>query len=248
MEDKPIIGITGSFSPELRSFVKSNYIRAINKAGGVPFIIPPELPRSSVEELFDLCDGILLTGGEDIDPALYGQAPHPKLGTVSCRRDQLDKMVVEMCMEKKKPFLAICRGMQSVNVFLGGTLMQDISSAISTEIAHLQPEHYTTLTHQVNELATSDLLQKIMGKSTLAVNSRHHQAVDKPGKNIKIIARSPDGVAEALVVEGHPFALAVQWHPEWLVWEHPEHLALFEALMKAAMEKRHDGSKTSCAS
>ncbi|MCD8339274.1 MAG: gamma-glutamyl-gamma-aminobutyrate hydrolase family protein [Burkholderiales bacterium] len=232
---KPLIGITGSYSPEILTYVKSNYIRAIDKAGGVPFIIPPELPKDSVRHLSEICDGILITGGEDVDPRLYGQKPHPKLGEVSPQRDILDKQIIEVCLKDEIPFLAICRGMQAVNVFLGGTLIQDIDSAIQTETKHVQPEHYTTLTHEVIEVSNSTILRDIMGSSKIMVNSRHHQAVDKPGKNVAIIARSTtDGIAEALVVLKHPFGLAVQWHPEWLVWDRPEHLALFKALINVA--------------
>ncbi len=146
---KPIIGTTGSYSTDIISFVKSNYIRAVEKAGGAPLMIPPELSEQTTEQLFDLCDGILITGGEDIDPAEFGQERHPKLGRISPERDRLDKQMVELCMRSGKPVLGICRGQQSLNVFLGGTLIQDIADEVGSKIAHPQPEHYVELTHKV---------------------------------------------------------------------------------------------------
>ncbi len=234
MQKKPTIGLTGSYSPEIISFVKSNYVRAVSKAGGVPLIIPPELPSASFEQLFDKCDGILITGGEDLDPALYGQKPHPKLGKVSPERDEIDKVVINLCMKKNKPFFAICRGIQAVNVFLGGTLIQDIGECLHSPIQHNQPEAYTVLTHEVKG-CNCDLLKKIVGSEHIRVNSRHHQCVDRLGKNIEVIGRcTADNIVEAFYIKNHPFGLAVQWHPEWLVSEHAEHLALFKVLIKAA--------------
>ncbi len=239
MHKKPTIGLTGSYSTEIVSFVKSNYVRAVSKAGGVPLMIPPELSSDSVEQLFDLCDGILITGGEDLDPALYGQKPHPKLGKVSPERDEIDKVIVGLCMKKNKPFFAICRGIQSVNVFLGGTLIQDIGECLHSPIQHSQPEHYTELTHEVKG-CNGDVLKKIVGSDLIRVNSRHHQCVDKLGKNLEVIGRcTADNIVEAMYVKNHPFGLAVQWHPEWLVNEHAEHLALFKALVNAAKGQLH---------
>jgi putative glutamine amidotransferase len=238
MTKKVLIGLTGSFDEEDRwSYVKSQYVTALAAAGAACVIIAPDQSEESVRTVIDMCDGVLLTGGEDIDPGCYRAMTDPKCGTLSPRRDELDAIVVRACLEKKKPVLGICRGMQALNVFTGGTLIQDIPSAFDTPVKHTQPEDYVVLTHSVESCGSAEF-HSLVGAVTLMTNSRHHQCVDKPGKNVKILARCPtDNVPEAIMVEGHPFAYAVQWHPEWLI-AHEEHLNIFKALVKAAADRK----------
>lgn len=141
--------------------------------------------------------------------------------------------MVEHALTTHKPILGICRGMQALNVFTGGTLVQDIENTISTTTHHSQKEDYRFTTHRVRT-ESSRFFESLVGASEIAVNSHHHQCVDRPGKGVRIIARSvEDNVPEAMVVETEPFALGIQWHPEMLSAEHPEALAIFKAFVSA---------------
>ena len=235
----PLIGITASYSPADGSraaqvIVGDAYLQAVLKAGGLPVIIPPVLAGQPLREVFARVDGILFTGGGDIDPALFNGRAHPRVYGIEPTRDTLEIELVRLAAGEGKPFLGICRGIQVVNVALGGTLFTDIADQHTPEIRHDNfpgmPRNF--LAHSVN-LADGSRLAQILGSLHVPVNSLHHQGVERVAPGLLSSATAPDQLIEGLELPGHPFGLAVQWHPEWLQ-EHAPQRALFSALVEAA--------------
>lgn len=196
-------------------YLSRDYGDAIAGAGGIPVILPlladPETLRRAVASL----DGILLTGsGTDVDPARYGAERDAGCGPVQPLRDSTDILLLELAEERRLPVLAICYGMQALNVYRGGTLIQDIPSAVETGIAHQNPGSKGRPSHPI-AILPGTILADLAGGSTATVNSTHHQAADRIGAGLEVIARAPDGIVEAVVgTEAGPLVLGVQWHPE----------------------------------
>ncbi len=229
----PLIGIPiGSALP---SHYYQAYMDAVQQAGGTPHLISPDLDQEALDALVACLDGILLAGGEDVDPVLYGQEPHPALGRVDRVRDDLELPLARLALDRGLPILGICRGIQVLNVATGGTLYQDLPSQRPGSLAHgcfqphFPPDH---LAHEV-ALVSGSLLARILGQEVLPVNSRHHQGVDRLGDGWQAVAHAPDGLVEAIEAPGHPFALGVQWHPENLLRLPAHGLRLFTALVAA---------------
>ena len=176
------------------------------------------------------CDGLLIPGGDDVDPRLYGQEKSALCGDQNPLRDQLDPALLKAFLPTKKPILGICRGMQMLNVHLGGTLHQDIKAL--QKMNHQQAKEKYSLKHDVT-IQEGTLLHGILSSDRLAVNTLHHQAADHLGQGLIVTARSDDGIVEAIELEGHPFCLAVQWHPEMLVRQHPAQKAILAAFVEA---------------
>ncbi|MBA2339832.1 MAG: gamma-glutamyl-gamma-aminobutyrate hydrolase family protein [Pyrinomonadaceae bacterium] len=216
---RPVIGITmrHDLATE-RFYLARDYSEAIEACGGVPLhisLIPqPEYIQSLMEHL----DGVLLPGSaSDVDPLRYGREPHPKLGEVHPLKDETDKLVMEEVERRGVPLLAICFGMQWLNVARGGTLMQDIGSEMPQAIKHEQGAPRTRHSHRVRLLAES-LLGNLAGAESVAVNSHHHQAIDVLGENLRATSWAADGLVESIEdVRTDRFVLGVQWHPE-IAW------------------------------
>lgn len=226
MNKKPLIGLTPTFNPYSKKLlIKIEYIKAIQKAGGIPFLIPYSDLKSDVEIIFEKLDGIMLSGGGDILPLYYKEEPK-KTKRVVPERDELEIKIVKMCFENKKPLFGICRGSQVMNVAMGGTLIQDINS----EIEHDQSAYYDKLTHTII-IEKGTLLYEIMKIRELRVNSFHHQAIKKTGKDIKISARAKDGIIEGIESDKHPFFIGVQFHPELLFEKHEIFFRLFKVFV-----------------
>lgn len=205
-------------------------------AGGIPVILPV-LPSPRIPELGRRLDGILLAGGVDVDPGLYGEEPLPGLGAVTPERDAFELALVRWAWEEGLPLLGICRGIQVLNVAAGGTLFQDLSSQLSSGLLkHEQKAPRWHETHLVR-VAGGSRLARILGREELRVNSFHHQAVREVAPGWRAVAWAPDGVIEGIESSEHPFALGVQWHAEGMWDRHPLHLRLFVALVEAAREK-----------
>lgn len=189
--------------------------RAVERAGGLPILIPAALEAKTLRGLFDRVDGILLPGGGDVNPQRYHETPHPTIGGVNDIRDTAEALLTQWSVEDNRPIFGICRGMQIMNVALGGSLVQDIPSEIDTTLRHdiHDGEPRSTILHTI-QIADDTRLAQILGASSVQVNSLHHQSVETPAPIARIIATAPDGVAEALEVPDHAFAMAVQWHPE----------------------------------
>ncbi|HIT88261.1 MAG TPA: gamma-glutamyl-gamma-aminobutyrate hydrolase family protein [Candidatus Coprocola pullicola] len=227
---KPIIGITPDYSYEAEKFmVSQHYIKAIETAGGYPMILCPN-------EMFpDFIDGLLLTGGGDIDPILFGEEPIAENGEISPLRDAFEWSLCQKAQEKKLPILGICRGMQLLAILNGGSIYQDIYSQTNTMIKHIQkaPRFYGT--HTI-EIATNSILSKIANQNSCVVNSFHHQSVKEAGKDFMVCAKSKDGLIEAIEHKTARFIIGVQWHPEMMKKDKIQ-MKLFEMFVKAAKER-----------
>ncbi len=213
----PRIGLTGTtrlFDGAPRSGVNAAYVNAILRAGGIPLILPPVIRSADVSDVVDSLDGLLLTGGEDIDPARFGEAPHPKLGTVDPERDRFELAILQEAQRRSMPVLAICRGIQVVNVALGGTLWQDIPSQRPGGLVHAARTPRDARAHPV-ELVPGSRAAQALAATRIEINSFHHQSIKDLAPGLSITGVAPDGEIES--VEGPPdgpWLLAVQWHPE----------------------------------
>jgi len=237
MSGAPLIGVTTSITidktPE-RAYVNSAYLSAVQQAGGVPVVLPPQLSAASLARLARGLDGVLLTGGGDIDPAVFGEAPHPTVYEVAPSRDTLETAVVGIALERRLPILAICRGIQLLNVALGGTLFQDVGTDPGTELRHGQQEPRDQPTHKVR-VAAGSLLAETLGADELEVNSMHHQSVKALGKGLTAVAWAPDEIIEGIELDDRSrFVVGVQWHPEELVRHSEAARRLFAALVRSA--------------
>ena len=192
------------------------YIRALEAVGLVPLVVPPLSDADAAARILDVVSGLVLSGGEDLDPALYGDTPHPALGPVNCPRDFTELALLAGARERRLPTLAICRGIQVVNVGLGGTLVQDLPSQRDDVAAHDIDDARAARVHDVS-VDPSSKLAEIVGTPTLGVNSIHHQAVDRLGEAIRVSARAEDGVIEGVESDDSRWwMIGVQWHPEEL--------------------------------
>lgn len=239
---RPRIGITCRLvkfpesDPALMG-VRETYHQSILAAGGLPYFIPLSEDESIVRAHYDSVDGLLLPGGEDVDPKFYAEAPHPKLGTTSPLRDKVELAVSNWAYADSKPLLAICRGMQVVNVALGGSLYQDIPSQLTPKFNHAAHGSETDWTQAAHKtiLEPDSRLAKIVGSTELPVNSLHHQSLKKLGAGLKQVGRSEDGIVEAIEAPNKPFFFGLQCHPESL-WQDtdPRWLELFKQLVDAS--------------
>jgi putative glutamine amidotransferase len=237
MRKAPLIGVTASITigkvPE-RTFVNSTYLYAVQQAGGVPVVLPPQLSPASFQRLARGLDGLLLTGGGDIDPGVFGEAPHPTVYEVAPARDALELSAVRLALERRLPILAICRGLQLLDVALGGTLFQDVGSDPGTQVQHSQPEPRDQPTHKIQVKAGSRLAETL-GADELEVNSMHHQAVKALGRGLTAVAWAPDQIVEGVEMTGTGrLVLGVQWHPEEMVAHSEPARRLFAALVQSA--------------
>jgi putative glutamine amidotransferase len=237
MSRSPVIGVTTSITvgtqPE-RAYVNSAYLLAIQQVGGIPLPLPPQLSPRALEGLAAGLDGLLLTGGGDMDPSCFGETPHPTLYDVAPSRDALEMSAVRLALERARPILAVCRGIQVLNVALGGSLHQDVGSDPGTALRHSQKEPRDQATHVVT-VAPGSRLAKVMGVDEVEVNSMHHQAVKAIGGGLVAVAWAPDDIIEGLELDDPArFVLGVQWHPEELVRDSEPARRLFAALIEAA--------------
>ena len=208
-----------------------DYVESVRRAGGEPIV----LQINAVVSLNEL-DGVLLSGGGDIDPAHYKAAPHPKTAPPDQERDSFELELARLVLESGLPVLGVCRGLQVINVAAGGTLIQDIPSEVSHPLAHQIDTPLYAIAHPV-WVAPSSMLARAMREElnegeVLQVNSRHHQAIQQPAPGFDVSATAPDGVVEAIEHPGAHFCIAVQWHPENF-WRTGEFRALFEEFVKA---------------
>lgn len=239
---RPVIGITSSQFIETASHgviprhsLSKAYSDAVHQAGGTPIILP--FIADVASNMLDIIDGLILTGGADIDPARFGEhTVHPKTYDILADRDEAEIRLATGAMERDLPLLGICRGIQVLNVALGGTLYQDVTDQFSAEIGHRQQERSIPVDepgHSVT-VAPGSLLGRTYGAEPISVNSFHHQAVKEVATGLVATGTSPDGLVEAVESAEHTFALGVQWHPELMFARHARHLAPFTSLVAAA--------------
>ncbi len=243
----PLIGIScsrltggawGAYSlGHFLDYTFSDYSHAVLQAGGAPVLIPtPQSPRSLKRILAGL-EGLILSGGPDVHPGRYGEEPAAGLGEVDEALDRMEIPLARLAVEHGMPLLGICRGVQVLNVAMGGSLYQDIATQLPQAICHAPRADKSVLTHTV-QIERGSLLARILGKREIRVNGKHHQAVREAAPGLHPVARARDGVIEALEHPGKPFVLGVQWHPEGSFREDPFSLKLFRALVQAAAAKR----------
>jgi putative glutamine amidotransferase len=232
---RPLIGITIGYSTQSHEFftLRDDYVRAVEKAGGLPMVLAPGRPEDAAELLARL-DGMVLTGGADVEPGLYGEEPHETVTRVIPERDAFEIALCREAVRRDHPLLAICRGHQVLNVATGGTLIQDIPSQVAGARDHDPDRERWETAHEVRILPRTRL-REILGAETIDVNSFHHQAVRELGQGLVISAASmADGVIEGVEAPGRRMVLGVQWHPE-AFWDRAQGFQpLFEALVKAS--------------
>jgi putative glutamine amidotransferase len=221
--------------PKLEVALATLYPEAIERAGGIPVIVPLLRPEA-IDALLDRVDGVCLPGGPDLQPSVYGEQPHPELGPTEPRVDAVELALVKAADRRNLPILGICRGMQALNVARGGTLHQHLPDVAGTGLEHRQPEHGSLTTHLV-ETAPHSRLRSTLGGPKLEVNSFHHQAVNKLGRNLLATAWAEDGTIEAVEELGDRCVVGVQWHAEGLSAHDP----LFELLVAAAAGAEQPG-------
>lgn len=233
---KPIIGVTMTMSKGQYA-INEAYVKSIIQAGGIPLMIPLGVEKDALE-IIDKIDGLLLTGGVDVHPHFFNEEPHPRLGDVMLERDQVELKLSEAALERKIPIFGICRGIQLLNVVVGGTLYQDMPSQYEgTLILHQQKAKRREVCHYI-DIKKGSLLAEIVGKEKLAVNSFHHQALKDVPEIFTITAQSSDGIIEAIEMKDYPFCLAVQWHPEEMAIANEEYsLRLFSAFIDACCKE-----------
>lgn len=239
---KPVIGISadinveeaGNFPGHRQTFVYEDNVKSVEAAGGLPVVLSVTTDEAIIKQLAEEIDGLLLTGGADVNPLEYGEEPLENQGMISPERDQFEIALVKAVIDLKKPVFAICRGIQIMNIAYGGTLHQDL--------AYISKE---TSKHKQNSLRPGDeshtvfikkdsYLYELFGDEVMT-NSFHHQAIKEVAKGFKVTAASKDGIVEGIQKEGDCSVAGVQWHPEWMVGDHHEHmLKLFKHLVKEA--------------
>jgi putative glutamine amidotransferase len=241
MMTKPLIGLTTTRTTKRLNppsyGTNLPYVQAVTAAGGLPVMIPSQLAEDDLDQLLARLDGVLFTGGYDIDPACYGHPQHPLAEKVDASRDHLETRLVQSLARSGRPFFGICRGLQIINVALGGSLYEHLPGQLPGNVHlenHARPRDY--LAHTITVHAGSRL-EGIVGEGQRWVNSLHHQGVRDLAAGLQVSATAPDGLVEAFELPGHPFGLAVQWHPEELLGD----LAmrkLFEAFIQACQVRQ----------
>jgi putative glutamine amidotransferase len=232
MAQAPIVGVTTyARNDRGRYTLPAEYVAAVRRAGGLPWLIPPGEPRW--REIFERLDALLLTGGGDLDPAHYGGKDHPEIYGVDRTRDETEIALALAAVEEWKPTLAICRGCQVLNVALGGTLIEHLPDEVGDEVAHREEGPGTRTFHHV-AIARGSRLAAIVGAEASEPSSSHHQALRDLARGLEVVARASDGTIEAVEMRSHPFLVAVQWHPENTAAEDPGQQRLFDALVAAA--------------
>ena len=210
-----------------------NYAEAIAQAGSLPLLVS-NLEPDMAEAFIESADGILFTGGIDVDPGFYGAEPHPELGIVDPSRDHFELALYRAAKARNLPVLGICRGIQLINVAQGGTLHQHVPD-LSNAIQHEQTDIGGAPSHGVR-LEPGSHLAKAFGSNLVRTNSYHHQAVERVGEDLRVTARSSDGVVEAIESTNEHYVLGIQWHPEMSFERYPEHFAPFKAFVERVQE------------
>ncbi|ADG81587.1 gamma-glutamyl-gamma-aminobutyrate hydrolase family protein [Thermincola potens] len=236
---KPVIGITcAEENGADRYFLARAYTEAVASAGGIPLLLPA-LCQQDCSLILAKTDGLILSGGPDVDPYFFGEEPEPGLAEITPDRDCFEITLTRLALEKGIPVFAICRGIQVLNVAAGGTVVQDISVEIHKPVKHSQQAPRWYPTHRV-DLVPGTKLSSILNTPSIRVNSFHHQAVRAPAPGFLVTARSVDGVIEAIESTNHSFALGVQWHPECMTAKDIHARLLFAAFIAACKTNQPD--------
>lgn len=231
-----IIGLIPLYDDEKDSiWMVPGYMKVIEECGCVPLILPLTDDKAVLDNCFELCDGILMTGGHDVNPEMYHEEKNVMCGIANDIRDSMEKYLFERAVEADKPVLGICRGIQLMNVLLGGTLYQDLPSERPSDVEHHMETPYDRVAHKVFVLPDT-LLADIIGEGEYGVNSYHHQAIKDIAKNAEVMAVSEDGLVEAIGLKEKKFIVGVQWHPEFAYMKDEKCYKLVKAFTDACNE------------
>jgi putative glutamine amidotransferase len=231
----PVIGITTYGRDERgRYTLPAEYVAAVERAGATPVLLPP-VP-SQARHYLELVDGVVLAGGGDLDPAHYGGSGHETNYSVDAQRDALELALARRIVERRQPTLAICRGMQVLNVALGGTLIEHLPAVVGEQVLHRKASREPT-PHPVS-VKPGSRLAAIAGVTDFAPMSWHHQAIRQLAPGLEVVASAADGTIEAVEMPAHPWLVAVQWHPELTAGREPAQQRLFDALVEATHNRR----------
>jgi putative glutamine amidotransferase len=240
---RPLIGIPcrsiRDGDHNLRFGMLATYTRAVDLAGGAPVLIPLQLSEETCRSILARLDGLLLAGGADVDPKEFGQEVLPACGEIDAARDSVELSLTRWALAASQPVFGICRGIQVMNVAAGGSLYQDIASQLKTDLKHdYHAPEAQVLAHTV-EIAPASRVARSMGTTRVQVNSLHHQALKDIAPGLRVVARAPDGIVEAVEgADGRGFVVGVQFHPEWLLDEDARMVRLFEDFVSSAREFR----------
>lgn len=236
---RPMIGVIPLYDEKKESYwMLPGYMTGLEAAGAVPVMLPLTGNREVILQLMKQLDGLLLTGGHDIDPGIYGETPLPECGTLCRERDRMETIAAEACLNADKPLFGICRGLQLLNALLGGTLYQDIPTQKPGAVSHQMTPPYNRPVHPVS-VEPETLLYQILGKEELAVNSYHHQGIKTLAPPLRAMAAAADGLIEAVYHPDKTFAAAVQWHPEFSWQTDGDSRKLFAAFVSACRKKNN---------
>jgi putative glutamine amidotransferase len=228
----PLIGITTNGRWENYYKLRVEYVDAVRRAGGIPILLPPG--ESQLEALLDRVDGIIFSGGLDVSPALYhGQQEHPTLSRIDHERDDTEIALAQKLMNRRLPMLYICRGIQLLNVALGGTLIEHVPDEVDGQVAHRTPDKQH-LPHALTVDEHSQLAE-ILSQTEVNTMSWHHQSLRQVAPGLSVVAKTVDGIIEAVEMPDTPWLTAVQWHPELSAAADPVQQNLFDWLVKEAM-------------
>jgi putative glutamine amidotransferase len=240
---KPLILIpTPVQDPEMRRFAMGkNYIRSLIECGAMPVMLPTGLDLQSVREMYDHADGVMLTGGSDIDPAYFGEEKHPETYGIDAERDHVEVNLTRWAMQDDKPAFSICRGIQVVNVALGGTLIQDIPTQwkANTLLEHRGHKIGAARDQVMHDVCVEPncKLASVIGAGNVGTNSFHHQALGRIGESLVITSRAPDGIIESVEAPDRRWFIGVQWHPEEMTAGRADMMALFQSFVDASSSK-----------
>lgn len=237
---KPVIGITSFTEPtpqKRRVNVSFHYIESIEMAGGIPIVIPECRHLETVNAYLDRIDALIISGGVDVSPYLYGENPIKEVTYFSVERDNFEIALVKGAIERGIPLFGICRGIQIINVALGGTLYQDIAIQTGSEFGHMPVEMPVDRLYHSVVIEDNCKLRSLFDEKSFLINSFHHQAIKELGKDLVATAYSEDGIVEAIEMNGNKMVYGVQWHPEDLTYKYPQFRSLFTYLIDLAHER-----------
>lgn len=230
---KPVIGLIPLYDDERDSYwMLPGYMKVLEKCGALPIMLPLTSDEEELTQSLKMCDGLLLTGGHDVNPEMYQEPTRGTCGIPCKERDAMESFLLGKALEKNIPILGICRGIQFLNAYLGGSLYQDLPTEYECSVEHHMTPPYDREAHKVTILPNT-ILAEIFGAGILPVNSYHHQAVKKLAPGVTKMALSEDGLVEAISVDGQKFAVGVQWHPEFSYENNQESVKLVQTFVDA---------------
>lgn len=234
----PVIGLIPLYDDEKQSYwMLPGYMKVLEQCGALPIILPLTSDEKSLKQAFEMCDGLLLTGGHDVGPEVYGTEPSKECGIPCKARDDMESILLQFAYDTDKPILGICRGLQFMNAYFGGDLYQDLPTEYDCKAEHHMEPPYDRAIHKI-EVLEGTLLSNIIGSGVHEVNSYHHQAIRNLAEVLDIMAVSEDGLIEAISVRDRTFMIGVQWHPEFSYEVNEESVKVIQAFVDASALER----------